>query len=348
MPMTALVLALGIKLLGNRYLAVAYFKALLLLIPIEFAVYLAWLRMPADRMRRIAMVLLLLAPFTMTAFLASVINLAVEEGYSYAFLALAVAILFLAKELNTPLTILFALALDCLYLSKSSMAPAAMVLLFGFLMMQRRSRLRIIAVVLALAAPAGWAVYQHRASGRYAFGTSLDGINFHKGNNADFLDRYPPQDGGTLDKFDPDLNYGLSFKDEWSFNDYHFRAGIDYVLHHPEETMLGDLRKLDVLLVSVRKVGSTRLSGMRLLWETATLALFRLILWAAIASAIFTMFTPLGEYDPAWRPIAGTFLALVVACVLPYVLGFAFTRHASVLIFPASLFCCRMLAVAPK
>ena len=348
MPMAPLVLALGIRLLGNNYLPVSFFKVLLLLIPVELAIWMVWRRIPLDPKPRLAAALLLFAPFVITSFLACVINLMVEEGYSYSFLALAVAILFFSEELDVPLTLLFAITLDCLYLSKSAMALAVIVLLVGYLLMQRQSGLRLLAIALVVAAPVGWAVYQHHASGRYTLGTSLDGINLHKGNNAAFLEHYPPPAGDTLDRYDQDLNRGLHFTDEWSFNDYHRRAAIDYVVRHPGETFQGDLRKLYVLLISVKKVGSQGLHGaVGSLWETATLVLFRLILWAAIAFSLHALLRPT-KHDPSRRLVAEIFLTLVAVCVLPYVAGFAFTRHASVLIYPASLMCCRMWTVAPK
>jgi len=37
------------------------------------------------------------------------------------------------------------------------------------------------------------------------------------------------------------------------------------------------------------------------------------------------------------------FLLLVGVAALPYVVGFAYTRHVSVLIYPSVLVCCRML-----
>jgi hypothetical protein len=43
MPINALVVALGIRLLGDRYLPVALFKTVLLLLPLELAIYLVWL-----------------------------------------------------------------------------------------------------------------------------------------------------------------------------------------------------------------------------------------------------------------------------------------------------------------
>src|SRR5437660_1791060 len=94
MPMSALVVALGMRLFGDRYLRVACFKTLLLLVPLGLCVYLVWQSLPRSKRRRLIIPLLLLAPFAMTAFLADVTNILVDEGYLYSFLTLAVALLF--------------------------------------------------------------------------------------------------------------------------------------------------------------------------------------------------------------------------------------------------------------
>jgi hypothetical protein len=44
------------------------------------------------------------------------------------------------------------------------------------------------------------------------------------------------------------------------------------------------------------------------------------------------------------RVASGVFLAVIAACALPFLAGFAYTRHVSILIYPAALFCCRVLA----
>jgi hypothetical protein len=344
MPLPSMVVALGVRLLGDRYLAVAFFKALLLLLPLEAAICLVWLRMPRSGLRRLGMAALLLAPFAMTAMLANAVNLQVEEGYSYSLLALALAILFFSRwssEDGWGRTLLFAVAADGVYLAKSSMAPAVVVLLAGFLWMERRTAQRLVVVMLIAAAPIGWALHQHHASGRYSVGTSVDGINLHKGNNAEFLARYPPPPGESLDRYDAELNRGLHFDDEWSFNDYHEKAAFAFLRAHPRETLEGDVRKLEVLFFSVRKNGSTESHGVMRVAETGGLVLFRLMLWAAILGAAYVLVrSPSGGL----RAAGGIFLALVGACALPYVVGFAYTRHVSILIYPAALMCCRMLS----
>jgi hypothetical protein len=357
MPLASMVVALGIRLLGNHFLAVSLFKTVLLLLPIEIAIYLVWLRLPVSRARQSLAVLLLVLPFGMTAFLADVVNLQVEEGYSYSFLALAVALLFFAvgRSGTPPLGqgLLFALAVDGVYLAKSSMAPAAAVLLLGYLMLERHRTSRWLVFLLVLAAPIGWALHQHHVSGRYSAGTSIDGINLHKANNPEFLAHYPPPPNDSLDRYDADLNRGMHFTDEWSFNDFHTHAALAYLLTHPLATLRGDERKLDMIFFSLRKSGSSERHGLMLRLETVGFALFRLILWAALLGSLYALVRPAdasatagasrSREGPSIKTCSMLFLALVAASALPYVVGFAFTRHASILIYPSVLMCCRML-----
>jgi hypothetical protein len=243
--------------------------------------------------------------------------------------------------------VLFAAALVGLYLSKSGMLLAVIVLLVAFLVVERRVRLRWAVGLLVAAVPIGWAVHQHHASGRYSVGTSLDGINLHKGNNAGFLQNYPPPHGDSLDWYDFELNRGLYFRDEWSFNDYHRRAAVQYLMSHPRETFEGDLRKGKILFFSVEKYGSTASHGVRKVIEDAGMVVFRLVFWTAIGASLYLVFRRGSGGDRSLRLAAGTYLALVVACTLPYLAGFAYTRHVSVLIYPSVLFCCRVLC-APE
>jgi hypothetical protein len=354
MPATALVVASGIRLLGDRYLPVVCFKTILLLLPVQFALYLAWRRLPQPPGRRALAVLLLLVPFVIPAFMADITNLQVDEGFSYSFLAMAAAILFFdlvggrgaagtAKLSGVLRAVLFALALDGLYLSKSGMLLAVLVLLAGFLALERQTRLRWLVLLLVAAAPLGWALHQHHASGRYSLGTSFDGLNLHKGNNAGFLRNYPPAHGDSIDSYDFELNRGVAFPDEWSFNDYHLQAALEYLRTHPRETLSGDLRKGKIVFFALEKHGSTASYGARRLIEIAGMFVFRLIFWIATASSIFLLVRHRPAADRSLRVAAAAFLALVAASTLPFLAGFAYTRHVSILIYPSALFCCRLV-----
>ena len=350
MPLASLTVAAGMWMVGDRVVWVGLFKTVLFLLPLEFAIYLACRRLPRWKLRRYWMMALLMAPFAMTTFLADVVNLQVEEGYSYSLIALCVALLFFgergleARE-QTVESVVFGFAAALTYLAKSSMAPAVIVLTVSYLISLRALRLRFLLMMIVVAAPIGWALHQHHSSGRFSFGTSLDGINLHKSNNAYFLARYPPAAGATLDQFDMQLSRDHHFSDEWEFNDFHEHAAFAYLIEHPQATLRGDLRKLYVLFVSPMKIGSGESRGVVLLVETGGLVLFRLVLWTALVWSAYVLWKVPARADClGLRRVAWTFLALTAAIALPYVAGFAYTRHVSVLIYLASLLCCRFLA----
>ncbi len=352
MPMTAWVVSLGMRLFGDRYLWVGCFKTLLLLLPLALATYLVWKNLPHSRNRKWLVLSLLLAPFLMTAFLADVTNMLVEEGFSYSFLALAVAVLFFAWPSKAATigtnhsllsSLLFAISLAALYLSKSGMLPLVIVLVIGFLLTEQRTRLRLLVVILVAAAPLGWALYQHHAGGRFSVGTSFDGINLHKGNNSAFLQHYPPAHGNSMDWYDFELNRGLYFPDEWTFNDYHQQAALSYLLAHPRETLHGDLRKLYVIFFSIEKYGGSASFGATRALEDLGLVIFRLMFWFAIAYAIYLPIRARQPQQKSLRIASAIFLAVVAAATFPFLAGFAYTRHVSILIYPTALFCCRIL-----
>ena len=348
MPLPSAVVALGWGLLGDHYLRVGLFKLSLLLVPLELAAWIALRELPAAGPRRLVGLAVLLLPFLITAFLADVVNLQVEEGYSYSLLALAAALALFRStgQVSWRRTVLFALSAAGLYLAKSSMAPAVVVLTVAFLWPARRQT-GAVAMTLGtvLLAAGGWAMWQHHAAGRYTFGTSIDGVNLHKGNDEIFLAHYPPHGGETLDMYDPALNHGLYFPDEWSFNDYHQRAAIVFIRTHPRETVVGAWRKLAVVLISVRKLGSKPGTGVMKVLEDGGMLLFRLLFWSALGLSAWALTR--GDRDKL-RYGAATFLLLVAAVALPYVIGFAYTRHISVLIYPSALMLCRFLAVPAR
>ena len=108
----------------------------------------------------------------------------------------------------------------------------------------------------------------------------------------------------------------------------------------PVQTLQGGWRKFKVFFLSLRKYGSNDSHGLKLKVETAGILVFRLILWASILGSLLALFRP-GE--AGLRAAAIAYLAVIAACALPYIAGFAYTRHATILIYPASLMCSRLL-----
>lgn len=340
MPAATLILAAAVKLFGDHVQPVSIFKAFLSLIPLWAAMAIV-LRQPGQsRTYLIACTALLLAPVLMPLYSNDFFSLAPEECYLFGLVALGVALLFFPLSASIlALNVLAALTMAAIYLTKSSMLPAALVLLAGFLVKAPNWRIRSLLVALFALAPVTWALFQHDASGRYSLGTSLDGINFHKGNNADFLDRYPPPAGTTIDRFDLDLNKGQFFKDEWSFNDFHMKAGLAFALENANATLQGMARKANVMLFSLNHYGGTAYGRILEMIIFVNMILFRLLLWSAIGISIFAAAT---NRSIGRVPAIG-FLLFVAAYAAPYVAGFGYTRHAMILAYPAVILVCRAL-----
>jgi hypothetical protein len=103
------------------------------------------------------------------------------------------------------------------------------------------------------------------------------------------------------------------------------------------------VRKVNVLFFAVAKSGGTASAGVRRVVEDAGMLIFRLMLWTAILCAIYLLVRTRGSRRRSLRVASWVFLSVVVACAIPFLAGFAYTRHVSILIYPAALFCCRLL-----
>ena len=349
MPLPSLVVALGERLFGGTGMrATALLKTFLLLCPLWLSMLLVFRVARFSTQPPIVFGTLLLLPFASLPFLADVVNIQVEEGYTYSLLALGLALVLFTPPRSssdgiaaTPLlrTLALGVVLDLLFLSKSAMIVAIAVLLACFLFRIRQRTLQAIVLASVVLCVGGWAVHQHAASGRYTLGTSLDGLNLHKGNNAGFAAHYPPRPGASLDGFDAELNMGNHFADEWEFNDFHRQAALAYMRDHRAETVRNALTKAQVYFLSLTRYGSGESHGLMLVLETCGLVLFRLLLGLTVVASILGILSGGGP----GRFASVTFLLVGMACALPFLAGFAYTRHASVLLYPAVLLLCRAM-----
>ncbi len=342
MPLPPLLLAGLIHLFGDHYRSIELAKIALVLLPVAAAVALVW-NMPqvaSNRRIRILIPLLMFASLLLPTQLIDVINMQVEEGYSFCLLAYALAVLLSGMrqyegKMFMPwlTTIFFAFSVLALYLTKSSMIAASLFLLLTFCLQVHDPRKSLAVVLIFLCGPLGWGLYTIR-TGHFSIGTSVDGINLHKGNYQEFLERYPPPDGISLDPYDAALNEGNNFKSEWAFNAYHMRMAENYMRAHPARTVEAALWKADVFFFSLHKVGSERYSGW-LGWVTSmSMLFFRLLLWSACALAIWLLWR--GPGTARWA--AFVYLGMMLSIAAPYLIGFALTRHAGVLVLPSALF----------
>ena len=346
MPLPSYVVAGCATLFGEHALrSAALLKSFLLLLPVWMSMLLVFRATLRSTQPGGAFAVLLVLPFMCPVFLADVVNLQVEEGYTYSLIALAFALLLLtpiaggARFAGLPRGVALAATLGLLYLTKSSMLPVVMVLAAAaFVRLPSTWARCAIAIVLA-ASIGGWAAHQKHATGRYSAGTSLDALNLHKGNYEGFAASYPPPPGVSLDREESSLSAGHSFPNEWQFSDFHLHAALGYASGHRAETLRSAFTKAWVFFLSVQRYGSSVSTGPARLAETLGMVLFRLLLLAALVTAALGTVTGGGP----GRFAGAVFLAMVAACALPYLAGFAYTRHASVLLLPSSLLLCRAL-----
>jgi hypothetical protein len=345
MPLPPIFLAVAYKLFGNQMLRVDIWKTCCFLVPLVMAAALAFRRSS----RKWASACILIVPFFIPNFLLLTTSMQIEEGYYYGFLALATAILIfhdLSRELSGYEVVAIAVSLGALYLCKSSLRlTCVVILLLTCCCMQRWSR-RLILTTFLMLLMAGWGLYQKNVSGRFTTGSSLDGFNLHKGNYAAFLDRYPPADNGYIDRWDGELSPIHAFSDEWSFNDYHLAAAKDFIVHHPLEALRADLVKGDIYWLSLRDIGSGHVHDVFTRVDLINMILMRLTLLSAIGWACYSLAVhsrgPKGSRATVFASVA--VLSILASVSIPYLLGFALTRHASVLIYPATLYLCRIAA----
>jgi hypothetical protein len=343
MPVATLYATAAILYLGpSQMLLATLLKAMLFLLPVLCAARMVLYRSAATMRQLWLCACVLAAPFLVPAFLADVVNLQVEEGFAYAFLAIAFTLVALGPRPSIvaarPLllhTLATAAALDLLYLSKSSMILVVGVLAASALLRSAAAWSRLLLLLLVVAAPLGWALRQHAVSGRYAVGTSLDGGNFHKGNFEQFLAHYPPAHGGNLDFYEHEVEPKQPLGGEWAYNDWHNREALRFIRSHPRATWVGWEKKLYVFLFSFHVYGNGSVAVPRPI-DAAGMVLFRLLLWGAVLLSIAALIR--GRGRP--REIALLYLAMVAACALPYIAGFGYTRHASVLLYPSAVAIC--------
>lgn len=337
MPLATLFVSLAYELVGDRIRWVIVLKALLTVALLCLLMRRVLRSLPSGGALAWGCFAVLLAPLLSTATQANVVNVQVEEAYGFLPLAWCCAMLFFpaheAGEKPDHEGWLFGLGLCLLFLAKSAYLPVSLVLLLCFAWHTRERMAWLVAAGMLGLTMLCWANYQWNTSGRFTLGTSVDGFNFYKGNNEKFLERYPPPPGTNLDSFDTELQGDWSARNEWEAND-HFRGeAVRYMARHPLNTLKAAAIKFHCAMLSLTKYGSTASGGLRGLVEGIGLLLFRLLFIAAVAASLSDLW-----HRRATRGMSACFLAISAAVVLPYLLGFAYTRHTSVLMLPCALF----------
>ncbi len=302
------------------------------------------------------------ALFALIAFLALSPNLVkhaamvdYEEGYVLELLAAAAtgAIFLTASNAKTASALRYmfpVIAVSIAYLFKSSMVVIWVVtssLVVGLALSSRRFKLASGLIALALAAPSGWLLHNWTQGGKATIMSSYDGENAFRGWNAHTLDVYPDCTldllfrqttiCGTRTMQFPAEPRRMDFANEWEWNDRYAQRARDWVVNHPAEALKILRVKLSTVFLSVRIVPHYRvtdgandttrtmveewLSGV---WLSSGRALE--IVWLAVIGFLIY------RGDAQARHVAITSLIIPLAYALPYVFGFGYERHFSILI----------------
>ena len=282
--------------------------------------------------------------------LVNLATMSAEEGYITSPIALATTMLLFPHSWMSGARngrvifpgLLFGILIASIYLSKSSMIVVAFVMVIALGVVSRNVVGRNVCLAVSAAIPLVlavlcWGAWTAADGGRISIGTSLDGYNLHKGNNPTFLEHYPPPFNMNIDPFYADIAVGHHYKSESDFNAGQEKEAVQYMETHPRATIIAMGRKIGVLLFSLKKVGPGTIRSPMVEWtERASRVIAQLVLWTALLVAAWQCVR--------WKPsslTAAAFLLVTAAICLPYVAGFALSRHGSILYLPAIIYIIR-------
>ena len=141
----------------------------------------------------------------------------------------------------------------------------------------------------------------------------------------------------NIDPFYADIAVGRHYKSESDFNAGQEKEAVQYMETHPRATIIAMGRKIGVLLFSLKKVGPGTIRSPMVEWtERASRVIAQLVLWTALLVAAWQCV----RWKPSSLP-AAVFLLVTAAICLPYVVGFALSRHGSILYLPAIIYIIR-------
>lgn len=328
------------QLLGDSPLAINFVKSVLVALLLGYSGCIVLRRAT----RKWVIMAILLIPFALPIFAINIVNVQVEEAYIFPLLSICITILiFIGRSVDSKHSVfdgvVFSISLVLLFYSKSSMQLVSLFLLIAFLVSSSNRTASWMATLICLPSIAAWPMYTWAKTGRVSFGTSLDGWHLHKGNNLGVIKHYPNK-YLTLDPYDKDIDPGRPFTNEWEFSDYHMQEALVYMSENMLEWLQITASKVWVLLFSLEKIGGAQYGGLVATIELLGLSVFRAGFWLAIIIAGLTVVRRIRQTD---RFSAIVFLGVAFLVSAPYIIGFAFTRHSSILIYPTFIYLAKVL-----
>jgi hypothetical protein len=286
--------------------------------------------------------------------LTNAIQPASEEGFLFGLLALLMGVMLanirsLREERALGPFLAVGILLALLPMTKSSAITVSIILGLVFLSRLRWRRwTSVIPLAFVIFALVSWGKFIEDRTGHFAFGASMSSINslnFYKGNNPQTLQIYPVY---NIDE--EKIQFSKAFVDEWDYYQYLDELAKDFVRSHPAATLAAASAKIYVALFKVTPElrpsvpTSANPDDLRYWLLVLGLVVDRIVLWTAVVVAVGTI----------WRRVRGgrlrdalsddrtsgavLFLLVLVGWLVPLVAGFALYRHLVPLYFAAGVF----------
>lgn len=278
-------------------------------------------------------------------------SISYEEGFTVYLMAIIILFqLILSQEKPSELfwLVLYTVLNGCILLAKSSMI---LLVVWNFLFLvvfvpQWSLQKRLLAVVAGLMLAFSWTGYLTVTTGQFHLGTSFDGMNLYNGHNEYAYDIYPPLNLDRLHNRSeiehegrriilPNLSLTEpEFDDVWDRDAWYKRKAVQWIYANPVNDLVLTMRKIWVMFFEVR---NTPIEPDEVWVETffdwagvGWMLIMRLLFFATLGVVIHRV---------AKRQVDFKFVIILfgflTAYSAPYVVGFAYERHAVMLFMPS-------------
>jgi len=295
--------------------------------------------------RRVALFASAIVPAALMPSMVNIgLSLQMEEGYLIAMMFLLFAYAArLAIRPDLPLSPGESWGLAginaAMFLTKASMWPLMVANAAIFPMLARKPRTIVPFSLAALVAAASWGMHNRIHSGEFRLGNTWASWCLYKGNNVHTAGMYPEW---SVDRMDHEglVESPADFRDEWEYERHNKQAAAAFIRENPREFLSLTVRRLYVLLFSIRPYPTMpedppgSLPSRLAVADQACMAIFRIALLGVLAVSLVAWAR---WRNPEWsglRRLSLAFWLILGAYSVGYVLGFGYQRHVLPLILP--------------
>lgn len=275
-------------------------------------------------------------------FLVQAAGMDVEEGFIIPLIAFVSAGVFWQPEQDSGAGnarhYILPFANGVLLLLKSSLMGLCFIIPYLYYLQHKQLKWLFWGYGVVFSFLAVWGTYNYANTGVFNCTSSINGLNFYKGNNAGAYALYPK----NLDSLILPTA-GKHFANEWEKDSYFFSEGSSFAFN--ETGMFAELllRKFYVFFIDWNR--SPYHEGKypaRLKVQIIFFAFLRLLF---LYSLVLAVYNASGKKE--FAAVSRVYLVLVAVYALPFIAGFAYTRHVLPLMIPALLYLARINQLVP-